>query len=54
MKEKKFGEERIIGALIPSERPTASNRPWVSRSSDGLLVLKPRIGFSLMPPDYFP
>lgn len=28
------------GKLDPSELPTGSTRPWVSRSTDGLLVLK--------------
>lgn len=28
--------------LNPAELPTGSNRPWVSRSGDQLLVLKPR------------
>lgn len=27
--------------LDPTKLPTGSNRPWVSRSADGLLVLKP-------------
>ena len=27
--------------LDPTSLPTGSNRPWVSRSTDGLLVLKP-------------
>ena len=27
--------------LDPAQLPTGSDRPWVSRSSDGLLVLKP-------------
>ena len=27
--------------LAPSQWPTGSDRPWVSRSADGLLVLKP-------------
>jgi Transcriptional regulator, AbiEi antitoxin, Type IV TA system/Transcriptional regulator, AbiEi antitoxin N-terminal domain len=27
--------------LTPARLPTGSNRPWVSRSKDGLLVLKP-------------
>ncbi|EXJ16562.1 type IV toxin-antitoxin system AbiEi family antitoxin domain-containing protein [Imhoffiella purpurea] len=27
--------------LDPAELPTGSDRPWVSRSADGLLVLKP-------------
>jgi hypothetical protein len=30
-----------IKKLDPAELPTGSNRPWVSRSGDGLLVLKP-------------
>jgi Transcriptional regulator, AbiEi antitoxin, Type IV TA system/Transcriptional regulator, AbiEi antitoxin N-terminal domain len=29
------------GKLDPSQLPKGSNRPWVSRSADGLLVLKP-------------
>ena len=29
------------GKLDPDELPTGSDRPWVSRSDDGLLVLKP-------------
>jgi hypothetical protein len=29
------------GKLDPSELPKGSNRPWVSRSGEGLLVLKP-------------
>jgi len=29
------------GKLNPSQLPKGSDRPWVSRSSDGLLVLKP-------------
>ena len=29
------------GKLDPSELPKGSDRPWVSRSGDGLLVLKP-------------
>lgn len=29
------------GKLDPSQLPKGSNRPWVSRSPDGLLVLKP-------------
>ena len=29
-----------FGKLKPSQLPTGSDRPWVSRSSDGLLVLK--------------
>lgn len=29
------------GKLDPSELPKGSDRPWVSRSADGLLVLKP-------------
>lgn len=27
--------------LVPAELPTGSDRPWVSRSSEGMLVLKP-------------
>ena len=27
--------------LDPAQLPTGSDRPWVSRSADGLLVLKP-------------
>jgi len=27
--------------LDPAKLPTGSDRPWVSRSADGLLVLKP-------------
>jgi len=30
-----------IKKLDPAELPTGSKRPWVSRSADGLLVLKP-------------
>lgn len=30
-----------VGKLDPSQLPKGSNRPWVSRSADGLLVLKP-------------
>jgi hypothetical protein len=30
-----------IGKLDPSQLPKGSNRPWVSRSAEGLLVLKP-------------
>jgi hypothetical protein len=29
------------GKVDPSQLPTGSGRPWVSRSGDGLLVLKP-------------
>jgi hypothetical protein len=29
------------GKLDPSQLPTGSDRPWVSRSADGILVLKP-------------
>lgn len=29
------------GKLDPSQLPTGGNRPWVARSRDGLLVLKP-------------
>ncbi|MGY4363997.1 hypothetical protein ACVW1A_000062 [Bradyrhizobium sp. LB1.3] len=30
-----------VGKLDPSQLPMGSDRPWVSRSADGLLVLKP-------------
>lgn len=30
-----------VQKLNPAKLPTGSNRPWVSRSKDGLLVLKP-------------
>lgn len=30
-----------VAKLDPSQLPKGSNRPWVSRSADGLLVLKP-------------
>lgn len=30
-----------VSKLDPDELPTGSDRPWVSRSGDGLLVLKP-------------
>jgi hypothetical protein len=30
-----------VKKLNPAELPTGSKRPWVSRSADGLLVLKP-------------
>lgn len=30
-----------VGKLSPSELPTGSERPWVSRGSHGVLVLKP-------------
>lgn len=30
-----------VGKLDPSQLPKGSDRPWVSRSTDGLLVLKP-------------
>jgi hypothetical protein len=30
-----------VAKLDPTKLPTGSNRPWVSRSADGLLVLKP-------------
>jgi len=30
-----------VGKLDPSQLPKGSDRPWVSRSADGLLVLKP-------------
>lgn len=30
-----------VKKLNPAELPTGSNRPWVSRSKEGLLVLKP-------------
>jgi hypothetical protein len=29
------------GKLDPAHLPKGSDRPWVSRSADGLLVLKP-------------
>ena len=38
-----FGRELSLpwaARLNPSELPTGSDRPWVSRSADGLLVLK--------------
>ena len=39
-----FGRELSLpwaAKLDPAELPTGSNRAWVSRSADGLLVLKP-------------
>lgn len=30
-----------VDKLDPATLPTGSDRPWVSRSADGLLVLKP-------------
>jgi hypothetical protein len=30
-----------VGKLHPSQLPTGSDRPWVARSREGLLVLKP-------------
>jgi len=39
-----FGREGSLpwaAKLDPSILPTGSDRPWVSRSADGLLVLKP-------------
>lgn len=39
-----FGRELSlpwVQKLNPAELPTGSNRPWVSRSKEGLLVLKP-------------
>ncbi|MEO7208029.1 MAG: type IV toxin-antitoxin system AbiEi family antitoxin domain-containing protein [Steroidobacteraceae bacterium] len=39
-----FGRELSLpwaATLKPRELPTGSSRPWVSRSKDGLLVLKP-------------
>lgn len=30
-----------VAKLDPAQLPTGSARPWVSRSADGLLVLKP-------------
>ncbi len=33
--------QRWVDKLDPSQLPKGSNRPWVSHSSDGLLVLKP-------------
>jgi hypothetical protein len=39
-----FGRELSLpwaSKLTPARLPTGSNRPWVSRSKDGLLVLKP-------------
>ncbi|EQD38330.1 hypothetical protein B2A_11504, partial [mine drainage metagenome] len=30
-----------VGKLDPSQFPKGSNRPWVGRSRDGPLVLKP-------------
>lgn len=40
----RFGRELSLpwaSKLTPARLPTGSNRPWVSRSKDGLLVLKP-------------
>jgi hypothetical protein len=40
----RFGRELSLpwaSKLAPARLPTGSNRPWVSRSKDGLLVLKP-------------
>lgn len=40
----KFGRELSLpwaAKLDPAQLPTGSDRPWVSRSNDGLLVLKP-------------
>jgi hypothetical protein len=40
----RFGRELSlpwVSKLTPARLPTGSNRPWVSRSTDGLLVLKP-------------
>lgn len=39
-----LGQENSLpwaAKLDPTKLPTGSNRPWVSRSADGLLVLKP-------------
>lgn len=39
-----LGRERSLpwaAKLDPAQLPTGSDRPWVSRSSGGLLVLKP-------------
>jgi hypothetical protein len=30
-----------VDKLDPDKLPTGSDRPWVSKSGDGLLVLKP-------------
>ena len=30
-----------VAGLDPAQLPTGSDRPWVSRSTEGLLVLKP-------------
>jgi len=30
-----------MAKLNPAQLPTGSDRPWVSQSGDGLLVLKP-------------
>jgi Transcriptional regulator, AbiEi antitoxin, Type IV TA system len=30
-----------VAKLNPARLPTGSDRPWVSRSADGVLVLKP-------------
>jgi len=35
------GELPWAAKLDPARLPTGSDRPWVSRSGDGLLVLKP-------------
>jgi hypothetical protein len=40
----RFGRELSlpwVSKLTPARLPTGSNRPWVSRSKEGLLVLKP-------------
>jgi len=40
----RFGRELSLpwaSKLTPARLPTGSNRPWVSRSKEGLLVLKP-------------
>jgi Transcriptional regulator, AbiEi antitoxin, Type IV TA system/Transcriptional regulator, AbiEi antitoxin N-terminal domain len=40
----RFGRDLSLpwaSKLTPAQLPTGSNRPWVSRSKDGLLVLKP-------------
>jgi hypothetical protein len=40
----RFGRELSLpwaSKLTPARLPIGSNRPWVSRSKDGLLVLKP-------------
>jgi hypothetical protein len=39
-----LGKENVLpwaAKLNPNKLPTGSNRCWVSRSADGLLVLKP-------------